>query len=178
MAEIAEAQGPVGEAFVREFVPRWEAAWKSHQPERVLELTTDDIVYDDSAWPTTMRGHADVREFLESVWRAFPDLEFEVIDGPFLHPGAPKAAFHWRGTGTQTGPLDPPGFAPTGKRIEFEGVDFQEYRESKVSRLNIVFDMMDVARQLGTLPRAGSRAEKAVATAQRLAVQARSRLRR
>ena len=178
MAEVAQSQGGIDGAFVRDFTPRWEAAWKSHQPERLFELMTEDIVYDDSAWPTTMRGQADVRVFLESVWRAFPDLEFEMTDGPFLHPTAAKAAFHWRGTGTQTGPLDPPGFAPTGKRIEFEGVDLHEYREGKVSRLNIVFDMMDVARQLGTLPRAGSRAEKAVATAQRLAVQARSRLRR
>ena len=178
MAEVAQGQSGVDEAFVRDFLPRWVAAWKSHQPERLFELMTEDIVYDDSAWPTTMRGYADVRVFVDSVWRAFPDLAFEMTDGPYLHPGAARAAFLWRGTGTHTGPLDPPGFAPTGKRIEIEGVDFQEYREGKVSRLNIVFDMMDVARQLGTLPRAGSRAEKAMATAQRLAVQARSRLRR
>jgi steroid delta-isomerase-like uncharacterized protein len=178
MAEIAQEQGAVDEAFARDFAPRWEAAWNSHEPERLLELMTADIVYDDSAWPTTMRGHADVRTFLDSVWRAFPDLTFQMIDGPFLHPGAPKAAFYWRGTATHTGPLDPPGFAPTEKRIEFEGVDFHGYREGKVSRLNIVFDMLDVARQLGTLPRAGSQAEKVVAAAQRLAVEARSRLRR
>ena len=178
MAEVAQGQSGVDEAFVRDFLPRWLAAWKSHQPERLFELMTEDIVYDDSAWPTMMRGYADVRVFVNSVWRAFPDLEFEMTDGPYLHPGAARAAFLWRGTGTHTGPLDPPGFAPTGKRIELEGVDFQEYREGKVSRLNVVFDMMDVARQLGTLPRAGSRAEKAMATAQRLAVQARSRLRR
>jgi steroid delta-isomerase-like uncharacterized protein len=178
MAEVAQGQSGVDEAFVRDFLPRWLAAWKSHQPERLFELMTEDIVYDDSAWPTMMRGYADVRVFVNSVWRAFPDLEFEMTDGPYLHPGAEKAAFLWRGTGTHTGPLDPPGFAPTGKRIELEGVDFHEYREGKVSRLNVVFDMMDVARQLGTLPRAGSRAEKAMATAQRLAVQARSRLRR
>jgi len=35
------------------------------KPERVLELMTDDIVYDDSGWPQTMRGHADVRELLD-----------------------------------------------------------------------------------------------------------------
>jgi hypothetical protein len=32
---------------------RWIAAWNSYQPERVLELMTDDIVYDDSGWPQT-----------------------------------------------------------------------------------------------------------------------------
>jgi steroid delta-isomerase-like uncharacterized protein len=178
VAEAEQVQAGVDQAFVEDFLTRWDAAWKSRQPERVLELMTEDIVYDDSGWPTTMRGHDDVRAFLESTWRAFPDLEFEMTDGPFLHPGAPKAAFYWRGSATNTGPIDPPGFAPTEKRIEFEGVDVQEYRDGRISRLRIVFDLMDLARQLGTLPAAGSRMEKAVAGAQRLAVEARTRLRR
>ena len=178
MAEVEQAQGGVDQEFMDDFLPRWEAAWNSHQPERLLELMTEDVVYDDSAWTATMRGHADVRPFLESIWRAVPDLHFEMTEGPFLHPAAPKAAAFWRGTGTHTGPLDPPGFAPTGKRIEFEGADLHVYRDGRICRLNIVFDMMDVARQLGALPRAGSRVEKVVAAAQRLGVQARSRLRR
>jgi steroid delta-isomerase-like uncharacterized protein len=176
MAEVAQDQGGVDQAFVDDFVPRWADAWKSHQPERLLELMTEDIVYDDSAWPATMRGHGDVRAFLDHTWRAFPDLEFQITDGPFLAAGAPQAAFFWHGTGTQTGPIDPPGFAPTGKRIELEGADFQEYRDGRVCRLRVVFDMMDVGRQLGTLPQAGSRTEKIAATAHRLGMQARSRV--
>src|ERR671916_75777 len=97
-------------------------------------------------------------------------LRFEMVDGPYLRPGAPEAAFYWKGTGTHTGPLDPPGFAPTGKRLEFHGADFHEYRDGKVARLRIVFDMMDVARQMGTVPQPGSAAEKAGAAAQRLGV--------
>jgi predicted ester cyclase len=138
---------------------------------------TEDIVYDDSAWPTTMHGHGDVRTFLDYVWRAFPDLRFEWVKGAYIVPGQPKAAFYWKGSGAHTGLLDPPGFAPTGKRIEFDGADFHEYREGRVSRLRIVFDMMKVGRQLGTVPKAGSPIEKAGAAAQRLAMKVRERLR-
>ena len=70
-------------------------------------------------------------------------------DGPYIAPGQPKAAFHWTGRGTHSGPIDPPGFAQTGKQVEFEGADFHEYRDGRVCRLRIVFDMMDVTRQLG-----------------------------
>jgi steroid delta-isomerase-like uncharacterized protein len=164
--------------FLADFTERWEAAWNSHQPDRVLELMTEDIVYDDPAWPRTMRGHGDVREFLESLWRGMPDLEFEMVEGPFPHQGEAKAAFYWKGTGTFTGPLDPPGFAPTGARIEIDGFDLQEYRDGRVCRLRIVTDMLEVSRQLGLMPAQGSRAEKAAAAAQRLAVQARDRLKR
>ena len=164
--------------FLAGFTERWEGAWNSHQPDRVLELMTEDIVYDDSAWPRTMRGHGDVREFLESLWRGMPDLEFEMVEGPFLHPGEPVATFRWKGTGTFTGPLDPPGFAPTGARLEIDGFDLQEYRDGRVCRLRIVTDMMEASRQLGLMPPQGSRVEKAGAAAQRLGVKVRDRMRR
>jgi steroid delta-isomerase-like uncharacterized protein len=150
------------------FVDDYAAAWNSHEPDRLLGLMAPDIVYDDSAWPTQMHGHEDVRAFLTSVWRAFPDLRFELVQGPYVMPSEPKTAFHWRGTATFTGPLDPPGYAPTGRRAQFEGVDFHEYRDGKIVRLRIDFDVMDLARQLGLLPAQGSRTERAIAGLQRL----------
>jgi steroid delta-isomerase-like uncharacterized protein len=167
MATQATEQG-VSEEFLADFLPRWEAAWNSHRHEALLELMTDDIVYEDSAWPRPMRGHADVREFLDFTWRAFPDMRFEMTDGPYLDPHRPAAAAYWRGYATHTGPIDPPGMPATGKRVEFHGADFHEYRDGKVARLRIVFDMVDVMRQLGALPQPGSRIEKAMAGVARL----------
>ena len=150
------------------FGDQYLAAWNSHDADRLLACLADDIVYDDAAWPTQMRGHDDVRTFVTSVWRAMPDLTFEVVAGPYLLPGAAKAAFHWRGTGTFTGPLEPPGFAPTGRSIDIEGVDFHEYADGRISRLRIDCDMLEMSRQLGLMPPAGSSAERAMATMQRV----------
>ena len=105
---------------------------------------TSDIVYDDSAWPTTMRDPSQVREFLEFLWRALPDLE-----GPFLPSDSPTAVYYWRGTGTFAGPLEPPGVAPTGARVTREGFELLEFREDRLSRLRIVYDIMDLYRQMG-----------------------------
>jgi steroid delta-isomerase-like uncharacterized protein len=150
------------------FADRYLAAWNSHDADRVLECMTDDIVYDDAAWPTQMRGHDDVRDFVTAIWRAMPDLAFQVVEGPYVVADKPKAAFHWRATGMFTGPLEPPGFAPTGRSMEIEGVDFHEYRDGKIARLRIDFDMLDATRQLGLMPPAGSGAERAIATVQRV----------
>jgi steroid delta-isomerase-like uncharacterized protein len=148
--------------WVNEFVQRWGDAWNSHEPQRVLDLMAEDIVYDDSASPKTMRGHGDVRAFLDMTWRAFPDLHFDLVGEPLVAAGEPRAAMWWRGTATHSGPIDPPGLAPTGKRLEFEGADFHTYRDGKLVRLQIVFDMADFMRQLGLLPPPGSIGEKAV----------------
>ena len=155
--------------WIRDFATQWIDACNSHEVNRLLALMSEDIEYRDDAWPKPMRGHADVREFLESSWRAFPDITVELLDGPYVIPGEPRAALHWRGWATHTGPLEPPGFAPTGRRWEQDGVDFHEYRDGRVCKLRITFDMLSVSRQLGLMPAAGGRAERALAMAQRSA---------
>jgi steroid delta-isomerase-like uncharacterized protein len=161
--QAAATREDLDQEWVEGFARRWLEAWNSHDQGRLLALMTDDIVYDDSAWPKTMRGHADVREFLDHTWRAIPDLRFELREGPYVRAGEPKAAFWWDGYGTQTGALDPPGLSPTGKGMEFDGADFHEYRDGKVARLRIVFNMADAMRQLGVLPPTGSRQERILA---------------
>ncbi|WP_368679966.1 nuclear transport factor 2 family protein (plasmid) [Rhodococcus opacus] len=111
MGEQTSAQ-KLDPAWVDEFAERWGNAWNAHDPAQVLELFTDDIVYDDSAWPKTMRGKADVREFLDHGWRAFPYLTFELIAGPHIAGDGPRAAYWWKATATHQGPIDPPGIPP------------------------------------------------------------------
>jgi steroid delta-isomerase-like uncharacterized protein len=153
--------------WVEAFEADYLAAWNSRDADQLLSLMAPGIVYDDSAWPSRMHGHDAVREFLHSTWTALPDLTFELVEGPYVAPGKPKAAFHWRATGTLTGPLVPPGYAPTGRRATFEGVDLHEYREHLLVGLRVDFDVMDLARQLGLLPTRGSLAERALARTQR-----------
>jgi hypothetical protein len=76
-----------------------------------------------------------------------------------------------------TGVLDPPGFAPTGRRWELDGFDLHEYRDGRVSKLRIVFDVFSASRQLGLMPAAGSRTEKAMALAQRSAARVQQAIR-
>jgi steroid delta-isomerase-like uncharacterized protein len=153
--------------WIRGFVREWLDAWNSHEVDRVLGFLTEDVEVRDDSWPRTMHGHAEVREFLLALWRAIPDMTFELLAGPYVIPGEPRASFHWRGSGTFTGPMDPPGFAPTGRRWEVDGVDFQEYRDGSISKLRVMFDMMTVSRQLSVMPAAGSRGERAIAVVQR-----------
>jgi steroid delta-isomerase-like uncharacterized protein len=162
-----QGEGAPSIEWIREFVRRWLDAWNSHQAGQVLDFLTEDVEVRDDSWPETMHGHGDVRKFLEALWRAIPDMRFELLDGPYVIPGEPRASFHWRGSGTFTGPMDPPGFAPTGRSWEIDGADFQEYRDGRIAKLRVAFDMMSVSRQLGVMPAAGSGEERAMATVQR-----------
>jgi steroid delta-isomerase-like uncharacterized protein len=109
----AGAPGATAAPRLADFVAAYLDAWNSHDADRLLACMTPDVVYDDAAWPETMRGHDDVRRCLEHAWRAFPDMRFEIVEGPY-RLGEDKAAFWWRGTGTITDPLDPPGIRTDG----------------------------------------------------------------
>ena len=65
--------------FVRSFARRWVEAWNSHEPERILALCTRDVLWYDPVLPEPVRGHDDVRAFLLSTWRGFPDLAFSAV---------------------------------------------------------------------------------------------------
>jgi steroid delta-isomerase-like uncharacterized protein len=177
-SESAVAHQAPSADWIRDFIGRWLDAWNSHQADRVLTFLTEDVEIRDDSWPKTMHGHRDVREFLQALWRATPDMTFELLAGPFVIPGEPCASFHWRGRGRFTGPMQPPGFAPTGRAWEVDGVDFQEYRDGRIAKLRVVFDLMTVSRQLGVMPASGSRGERAMAAAQRGVIRVQSEYRR
>ncbi len=135
--------------------------------ERVPEIFTEDIVFQDDAWPETVRGHAEMKRFLGAIWTAFPDFRFELIDA-YLGEAEGSAAAHVRVTATMNGPLDPPGFAPTGRPLAIEYGGFYEFEGERIRRGRIIVNMNDAATQLGALPPPGSKGERAAVMVQRL----------
>jgi len=165
----------VDPSFAEQFSEKYAAAWKSHQPEQVLALMSDDVVYEDSAWPGwEIRGHAGVRAFLEATWRAIPDMKLTLETSALLDPAGPRAARYWHATATNTGRWDPPGLLATGRRISFQGGTFLEFRDGKVCRVRVVYDAAELLRQVGVLPKGGSTGERLAFWAANL----RTRLRR
>jgi steroid delta-isomerase-like uncharacterized protein len=160
---------------VREASERWMAGWNAKDADALVALVADDLDYRDPSWPEPMRGPADVRAFTSAMWRAMPDMRFSEPHGFAGDPDGDYAAVEWRMTATFSGPLDPPGFAPTGNRVEVDGVDVFEMRDGRIARLVTQYDAMGVARQTGVLPPRGSRAERAAARLQRATARLRRR---
>jgi len=158
----------IDEEFARDFAERWQRAWNSCAPDEVTALCTEDVVWDDPITDRPEVGRAAVAEYLRSLWRAFPDLRFTWPEGPSTSFEKSKLACHWSVTGTMLGPMDPPGFAATGKRIELDGVDLLELRDGLVCAYAGFFDTRAIAQQIGVLPAPGSRAERLGARVQRI----------
>jgi steroid delta-isomerase-like uncharacterized protein len=158
----------ISEADVKGFVERWSEAWNSHDADQVLDACTDGIVIHDPAWPAALEGKSEVRTFLLDTWTAIPDLTFEAVGSPYLALDKGSASGRWRATGTMSGPVRRPGFAPTGQRIEFEGIDEYELRAGMAHRVTTTYDLLGFARQIGAAPAPGTFAERAGVMMQRL----------
>jgi predicted ester cyclase len=115
-------------------------------------------------------GREAVREFSESVLRAFPDFRYTIRYPMCFAADGSRCAVPWLITATNLGPLDPPGFGPTGKRTEFHGVDLLEFQGRKVKRIDTYFDATKPAEQLLSLtrPQPGSRLERVLVRLQRI----------
>ena len=154
-------------AFLDDFSHRWLAAWNERDAEALAGLCTEDVEFFDPAIGT-VHGRAAVADWLRTCVRAFPDYRFEEPEPGYLSRDGAKAILPWRMRGTNTGPIEPPGFAPTGRSFVLEGVDHWWFRDGLVDRYRADYDSTGFARQLGLVPERGSRGERAMVRLQRL----------
>jgi len=151
----------INEAFARDFLARLHAAVNSHDAAAVAALCCEDVLWDDPAAPGPLHGREAVRRFhADTMLRALPDVRVEMIDGPYLALDKQGVSARLRISGTMTGPLVPPGFAPTHGGIAFETAEFSRFEGGLLSRHTVIIDMLGLARQIGAVPPAGGLGER------------------
>jgi predicted ester cyclase len=171
MTETAASQrSTISDEFARDWVPRFLAAWHSHDPDQLAALATEDVRWKDPfIYPKGVaHGKDELRRWLASIFRAFPDIRFESPGEPMISLDRTRLAFEWAGAARMTGPLDPPGFAPTGATTTFHGVDIHSFRDGLVAEVITATDVSAVAGQIGAMPPPGSIGEKLGVGLQRL----------
>lgn len=147
--------------FAQDFLTRLHAAVNGHNAAAVAALCNEDVVWDDPAASAPLRGRDAVYRFHhETMFRALPDVRIELIDGPYLALDGTGVSARLRISGTMTGPLVPPGFAPTDSPLVFETAEFSRFENGLLARHTVVIDMLGLARQIGAVPAGGGLGER------------------
>jgi len=143
--------------FAREFLQHLHAAVNAHDPQAVAALCCEDVVWEDPAAPETLHGRDAVLRFHRDImFPALPDARIELIDGPYLALDGRGVAARLRIIGTMSGPLTPPGFAPTGGPLTFETAEFSRFDNGLLAHHTVMLNMLDLVRQIGAVPQAGT----------------------
>jgi hypothetical protein len=160
---VAEVSAEV----TNEVVTRQLAAVNAHDPDAVVALIAPDAVCETPTLPGGEAvGPGPLRADYAALFRAFPDLVVEELDR-LLSPDGGSAAILWRARATHAGPLDPPGFAPTGVRGQSRGMSHTEVRGGRIVHFRLYYDLTDLGRQIGAVPPVGSAAERVSVMLQR-----------
>jgi steroid delta-isomerase-like uncharacterized protein len=126
------------------------ALLNAHDIDRYVQRLDNSYVSESELAPGPVQGRAAVRQYLETVFAAFPDLRLEVeqmlASGDFV-------TTRFRATGTHKGNYA--GIAPTNKSASWGGCTVIEVRNGKAIRSRLYADNVSLLRQLGaiSLPR-------------------------
>ncbi|MFM9377849.1 nuclear transport factor 2 family protein [Gordonia sp. VNK21] len=135
------------DAFFRDFGTRWEAAWNSHETDRVLELTHPDIHWNDTVfWPQEIDGHAALRGYIDTIWQVMPDVEFEEVQ-LFTAPADGRALYLFQQTATA-----PPKFGTDQRAVTYGCDIFLGFTDGLLSNYLAQYEISDMMRQYGALP--------------------------
>lgn len=135
-----------------------DALNKRDFPRVAQYWTSETVEYFPDA---VCRGAAEIQAYFEATYAAVPDLQLDIqacaADGDDVF-------LHWIGTGTHDGgPFN--GLNPTGKSIRITGMDHFVLKDGLIVSNTVVFDGMDIGRQMGVMPPDGSAADKAMKAA-------------
>ncbi len=145
------------EVFAAGFLRNLHDAVNAHDATAIGALCHQAVVWEDPAAPGTLHGRDAVVGFHRDImFPALPDVRVEIIEGPFLSAAGTEIAVRLRVSGRMEGYLTPPGFAPTKRKLSFETAEFSHLSEGLLIRHTVVLNMLDLARQIGAAPRAGT----------------------
>lgn len=141
------AAAPVTETFLREFAERWDHAWNSHDTEEVLGLLHPDIEWNDTVfWPEVINGIGGMREYIDEVFRAMPDVHFESVQ-LFTAPAAGRGLWLFEQSGSA------PAVFGADKKFRTYGCDIWLAFEDGLLRHYLAqYEITEMMRQYDALP--------------------------
>lgn len=151
-------------------------AMNAHDVDAIAALHAPEAVLTDPTTPQVATGRPAIAERFRTFLAAFPDIHYPLEEVRVYVADDHHAAASWTFTGTMTGRIDPPGYAPTGKSCSVAGVCLYEFVDDRATgttllgRHSIVFDTMGMLQDLGVMPRLESSAAKVTAGLQRTSV--------
>lgn len=122
-------------------------AWNSHDIEQVLGFYSSEYVGEDVGQAFLLRGREGIRAMLENYWKAFPDLEFTMIDAVAQDS---RVAIVWMAEGTHQGTIM--NIPPTGHRVAVRGVSIVDVEDGLVVRGQYIWDLAGMLRHMRLLP--------------------------
>jgi steroid delta-isomerase-like uncharacterized protein len=135
-------------AELQEFIDRYNAAWNAHDVETIVSLHTEDSVFENHVTGDVNVGREQIRRAIAGIFAVFPDLTFETRCSYIRED---LVVQEWTARGTHEGTMTRSGIEiePTGRKVDYKGMDVIPIRDGLVARKDVYSDSVTLLRQLG-----------------------------
>jgi steroid delta-isomerase-like uncharacterized protein len=133
---------------LQQFIDQYNAAWADHDVDAIVEMHTDDSVFENHTTGDVNVGREAIGSAIRGIFTVFPDLNFETRRAYIRED---LVVQEWTARGTHLGKMTRAGIEvePTGKTVEYRGMDVIPIEDGLVARKDVYSDGVTLLRQLG-----------------------------
>ncbi len=130
-------------------IVRYNQAWNDHDLDAIMSMHAPDMVFENHTAGESAQGE-DVREHIGRIFESWPDLHF---DTRRLYVRDGVVTQEWTASATHANTMRRGDLVaePTGKRVEWRGVDVIPFEEGRIKRKDVYSDSVSILRQIGLL---------------------------
>jgi steroid delta-isomerase-like uncharacterized protein len=130
------------------FIDRYNAAWNDHDVDAIVSMHTEDSVFENHVTGDAYVGREEIGRAITGIFGVFPDLTFEARRSYIRDD---LVVQEWTARGTHEGTMTRAGIEvpPTGRKVDYKGMDVIPIRDGLVARKDVYSDSITLLRQLG-----------------------------
>jgi steroid delta-isomerase-like uncharacterized protein len=134
---------------LRAAIDAYNAAWNAHDVERIAGMHAPDMVFENHTAGERAEGEQALSH-IAGIFASWPDIEFTTRR---LYVREGLVVQEWTASATHVKPLSRGEIVaePSGKRIEWDGMDVIPFEDGKVKRKDVYSDSVSILRQVGLL---------------------------
>ena len=130
-------------------IARYNEAWNAHDLDAIMAAHAPDMVFENHTAGEAAVGE-DVRAHIAAIFEGWPDLAFETRR---LYVREDLVVQEWTASGTHQMTMRRGDLVaePTGRRIEWKGLDVIPFENGFIKRKDVYSDSVSILRQVGLL---------------------------
>ena len=125
-------------------IERWLELQASHEMDKLADIFTEDIVYDDVAINSVTVGHAKLKELFETIYASMPDYTVTLVSAV---ADEDRGGAEFIMSGTHVG--DFPKLPATGKSFSLRAAAAMRFSNGRISHWNDYWSVLTFKEQVG-----------------------------
>ena len=130
-------------------IAAYNDAWNAHDVDRIASMHAPGMVFENHTAGERAEGD-EVLEHIARIFDSWPDIAFETRR---LYVREDLVVQEWTASATHVKPLSRGTLVaePSGRRIEWKGMDVIPFEDGKITRKDVYSDSVSILRQVGLL---------------------------